>query len=79
MLATSDNENPYVDIRLYPQDNWREILSAYARRNAIPSIVEVASSRRMGYGGNGRAATGAAGGALRLRYWVTDPDSKVKP
>tara|TARA_B100000212_G_scaffold313296_1_gene266107 strand:- start:1266 stop:6704 length:5439 start_codon:yes stop_codon:yes gene_type:complete len=42
-----DNENPYVDIRLYPQDNWREILAAYVRKNAIPSIVEVESSRRL--------------------------------
>lgn len=42
-----DNENPYVDIKLYPQDNWKEILAAYVRKNAIPSIVEVESSRRM--------------------------------
>ena len=42
-----DNENPYVDIRLYPQDNWREILAAYVRKNAIPSIVEVEAARRM--------------------------------
>ena len=42
-----DNENPYVDVRLYPQDNWREILAAYVRKNAIPSIVEVESSRRV--------------------------------
>jgi hypothetical protein len=42
-----DNENPYVDIRLYPQDNWKEILAAYVRKNAIPSIVEVESSRRL--------------------------------
>ena len=42
-----DNENPYVDIRLYPQDNWKEILAAYVRKNAIPSIVEVESARRV--------------------------------
>ena len=42
-----DNENPYVDIRLYPQDNWKEIMAAYVRKNAIPSIVEVESSRRL--------------------------------
>ena len=42
-----DNENPYVDIRLYPQDNWKEILAAYVRKNAIPSIIEVESTRRM--------------------------------
>lgn len=27
-----DNENPYVDIRLYPQDNWKEVLAAYVRK-----------------------------------------------
>ena len=42
-----DNENPYVDIRLYPQDNWREVLTAYVRKNAVPSMVEVLSTRRM--------------------------------
>jgi hypothetical protein len=42
-----DNENPYVDIRLYPQDNWKEILAAYVRKNAIPSIVEVEGARRL--------------------------------
>ena len=42
-----DNENPYVDIRLYPQDNWKEILAAYVRKNAIPSIIEVEAARRM--------------------------------
>ena len=41
-----DNENPYVDIKLYPQDNWKEILAAYVRKNAIPSIIEVESTRR---------------------------------
>ena len=34
-------ENPYVDVKLYPQDNWKEILAAYVRKSAIPSIVEV--------------------------------------
>lgn len=42
-----DNENPYVKIVLYPQDNWKEILAAYVRKNAIPSIVEMESSRAM--------------------------------
>jgi hypothetical protein len=42
-----DNENPYVDVRLYPQDNWQQIIAAYVRKNAIPSIVEVEKSRRL--------------------------------
>ena len=40
-----DNENPYVHIKLYPQDNWKEILAAYVRKNTIPSIVEVERRR----------------------------------
>jgi hypothetical protein len=42
-----DNENPFVDIKLYPQDNWKEIIAAYVRKNAIPSIVEVENARRL--------------------------------
>ena len=42
-----DNENPYVDIKLYPQDNWKEILAAYVRKNAIPSIIEMEAARRI--------------------------------
>ncbi len=29
-----DNENPYVDIKLYPQDNWKEVLAAYVRKTS---------------------------------------------
>jgi hypothetical protein len=29
----TDNEHPYVDIRLYPQDNWQEVLHAYVRKD----------------------------------------------
>jgi hypothetical protein len=29
----TDNESPYVDIRLYPQDNWQDIIAAYVRKN----------------------------------------------
>ena len=42
-----DNENPYVDVKLYPQDNWREVLAAYVRKSAIPSIIEVEAARRL--------------------------------
>jgi len=30
-----DNEFPYVDIRLYPQDNWKEIIAAYVRKPSV--------------------------------------------
>ena len=36
----TDSENPYVDIKLYPQDNWQEIIAAYVRKNATPGIFE---------------------------------------
>ena len=39
-----DNENPYVDIKLYPQDDWRAVLQAYVRKNTIPSMVDAAAS-----------------------------------
>lgn len=40
-----DNENPYVDIRVYPQDNWKEVLAAYVRKNAVPSMMEAVGAR----------------------------------
>lgn len=41
------NERPYVDIRLYPQDNWQAVLAAYVRgqKGSVPSLVE--SARRV--------------------------------
>ena len=30
----TDNENPYVDIRMYPTDNWADVLAAYVRKGA---------------------------------------------
>jgi hypothetical protein len=42
-----DNENPYVDIKLYPQDNWKEILAAYVRKNVVPSVIEVQTAGRL--------------------------------
>lgn len=39
-LFYTDNEQPYVDIRLYPQDNWQDIITAYVRKNTTPSINE---------------------------------------
>ena len=44
-LFYSDNENPMVDIRVYPQDNWQDIISAYVRKNATPSVMESIRAR----------------------------------
>ena len=30
----TDYENPYVDIRLYPSDNWADVVAAYVRKGA---------------------------------------------
>jgi len=30
----TDNENPYIDIRMYPSDNWAEVVAAYVRKGA---------------------------------------------
>ena len=36
----TDAENPYVDIKLYPQDNWQEVINAYVRKTTTPSVME---------------------------------------
>lgn len=36
----TDNENPYIDIRLYPSDNWAEVIAAYVRKTTQPGIFE---------------------------------------
>ena len=41
----TDSENPYVDIRLYPADNWNEVIAAYVRKSAVPSILEAIGTR----------------------------------
>lgn len=35
-----DNENPYVDIRLWPTDNWQDVIAGYVRKSATPSIMQ---------------------------------------
>ena len=44
-LFYTDNENPHVDIKLYPQDNWQDIIAAYVRKNAVPGILETLAAR----------------------------------
>ena len=41
----TDNENPYVDIKLYPQDGWQDVIAAYVRKGSTPSMMEVLSKR----------------------------------
>ena len=40
-----DNENPYVDIKLYPTDNWQQVIAAYVRKTAQPDIFESIRNR----------------------------------
>ena len=41
-----DNERPYVDIKVYPQDDWKEVLDAYMRKSA-GKMVQVISGRAL--------------------------------
>ena len=41
----TDNENPYVKIKLYPQDNWEAVLSAYVRKSSVPGPMEAIGAR----------------------------------
>ena len=58
------NENPWMDVKLYPQDNWEDILSAYVRKGSggvidahVAHTGQVINSDRL------RAAQGVATGA----------------
>jgi len=41
----TDAEMPYVKIKLYPQDNWQDVLNAYVRKNAMPTIFEALKNK----------------------------------
>ena len=41
----TDNENAYVDIRLYPTDNWAEVVSAYMRKGADRESIMALKAR----------------------------------
>ena len=41
----TDNETPYVKIKLYPQDNWAQIISAYVQKSVQPGIVSSVAFR----------------------------------
>ena len=40
-----DNESPWVDVTLYPQDNWQSVLAAYVRKGAVPGVIESLNAR----------------------------------
>ena len=44
----TDNENPHIDIKLYPQDNWSDVIAAYVRKSAIPGAMEALGARTGG-------------------------------
>ena len=52
-----DNENPYVDIKLYAQDDWRAVLHNYVRKNTIPGMLEAVTAGYMPNEENTRATT----------------------
>ena len=41
----TDNENPYIDFRRYPTDNWQEVIAADVRKNTNPGIFESLRTR----------------------------------
>ena len=41
----TDNENPYVDIRLYPTDNWKDVISGYMRKGAVKDSMMAIRTR----------------------------------
>ena len=41
----TDNENPYIDIRLYPSDNWAEVVAAYVRKGADKDSIMAMRAR----------------------------------
>ena len=34
-----------MNIKLYPQDNWSDVIAAYVRKQAVPSMFEVLGNR----------------------------------
>jgi len=40
-----DSENPYLDVKLYPQDDWQDVISAYVRKGSMTSVVKNIASR----------------------------------
>ena len=35
----TDAENPYVDIRLYPTDNWKDVISGHMRKGGVKDSI----------------------------------------
>ena len=41
----TDNENPYIHIKPWPQDDWNDVLTAYVRKSTQPSVFEALKER----------------------------------
>ena len=41
-----DNENPYLDTKLYPADNWREVIAGYVRKGSYKNSLFDTLERR---------------------------------
>ena len=44
----TDNENPYIDFRLYPTDNWQEVIASYVRKSAFAQTATGLETRTSG-------------------------------
>jgi hypothetical protein len=41
----TDNENPYIDIRKYPSDDWAQVVAAYVRKGADKESIMALRAR----------------------------------
>ena len=58
-----DNENPYVDLRLYPADNFLEVLHKYVRKNDVFDTCKVSGALTETFGRPRRPAAAAPAAA----------------
>ena len=40
-----DSENAYITTKLYPSDNWQNVIAGYMRKSTTPSIMESLRAR----------------------------------
>jgi len=41
----TDNENPHVLIKVYPQDNWQDVIAAYVRKSSVAGPIQALAAR----------------------------------
>ena len=44
----TDAENPYVMVKVYPQDNWQDIIQAYVQKGAHHKEIRIGQNQYMG-------------------------------